>query len=213
MPPVPQTRQASRSTSESSGTPDILPKASLLGSREQYKDDVCTEGGRGSTTTPAGDSSSLTQSAQRNGLPGGGGSGSSPGKSSLAPDSRKALSRRSGETGVGRWETIPVSLRSPTPSEFGAEFHDPEMRQIQVLPDEVYQYLDDRGLEAYGVASDGNCLYRALTFGPQVSKHDLARKGDAGYLTALQHGNNALDYLNNQQLDEIRMGSDAQEFH
>ncbi len=206
MPPVPQTPQASRSTSESIGKYDTWPKASLESARKHGKD-VWFRYGRTRTKMEAKDTTRLPQTVRPPALSDEESSKLLPKKSPRGPNSRKALSRRTWETDVR--DVVPVSLRSPTPSEFGAEFHDPEMTGVRVLTPEIYRYLDDRHLEAFAVPNDGNCLFRALTFGPQISKHDLARKGDAGYLDALKQKSNPLDGLLAEELDEIRAGSSS----
>lgn len=103
---------------------------------------------------------------------------------------------------------VSIPYRSPTPSEFGEEFTRGSC-QVSELPTEVYKFLDERGLDAFAVPTDGNCLYHAITHGPAGSKHDIARKGTAGYITALREDNNVLDYLDDEQLDEMRTGTDA----
>src|SRR2546423_11349262 len=200
MPPVPQTPQTSRSTSENVGKYDTWPKANLEAARKHGKD-VWFIYGRTGTTMAAHHTTRLPQTVQPPVLSAEEGSELLPKKSPRGRNSRKALYRRTWETDFR--DVVPVSLRSPTPSEFGAEFHDPDMTGVRVLTPEIYRYLDDRHLEAFAVPNDGNCLFRALTFGPQVSKHDLARKGDAGYLDALKQNSNPLDGLLTEELDEI----------
>jgi hypothetical protein len=198
MPPVPQAPQASEPTCESIERSDTWPKSSLAASRKQCKD-KWIQNRKSETKFVVESAIRLTGTGQPQGVFDEEGSALLQAKSLAAPNSGKVLSKRT-------WENVPVSLRSPTPSEFGPEFHDPDMTRVSVLTPEIYQYLDNRGLEAFAVPNDGNCLYRALTFGPQVSKHDLARKGDAGYLTALQYHSNPLGYLSAEELDDIRRG-------
>ena len=100
------------------------------------------------------------------------------------------------------WFRIPH--RSPTPSEFGTEYHQEDYCLPQ-LPEEIVDFLDERGLEAYFVPADGNCLFRALTFGPDWSKHDLARTATAAYIEGLkQNGNDLANVLDDNHVEKIR---------
>ena len=52
-----------------------------------------------------------------------------------------------------------------------------------------------------------NCLYRALTFGPQWSKHHAARLGTAAYMNGLTQKDNFLTMaLDNEKIAGIREG-------
>lgn len=102
------------------------------------------------------------------------------------------------------WFRIPH--RSPTSSEFGTEYHQEDCCLPQ-LPEEIVNFLDERGLEAYFVPADGNCLFRAITFGPDWSKHDLARAATAAYIEGLkQNGNDLANILDDNHVEKIREG-------
>ena len=75
------------------------------------------------------------------------------------------------------------------------------------LPEKIIDFLAERGLEAYFVPPDGNCLFRALTFGPDWSKHDLARAATAAYIEGLkQNGNDLANVLDDNHVEKIREG-------
>lgn len=107
---------------------------------------------------------------------------------------------------------LDVPRRSPAASEFGDEYHE-EHTLVLDLPKKIVDYLDARNLEAYYVAADGNCLYRALTFGPEWSKHDLARTLTGSYLEGVQKGaGNVLSWTANEdQIKSIRKGKSDSE--
>jgi hypothetical protein len=99
---------------------------------------------------------------------------------------------------------IYVPNRSPSASVFGDEYH-VEDSIVAPLPKSIEEYLDERGLEAYFVPADGNCLFRALTFGPGWSKHDLARAATAAYLNGLKQSENDLaGVLDDDHIEKIR---------
>jgi hypothetical protein len=99
-----------------------------------------------------------------------------------------------------------IPNRSPTPSEFGSEYHQ-EDSYLPQLPGKIVDFLNERGLEAYFVPADGNCLFRALTFGPDWSKHDLARAATAAYIEGLkQNGNDLASILDDYHVEKIREG-------
>ena len=103
-------------------------------------------------------------------------------------------------------ELFRIPHRSPTPSEFGTEYHE-EDSYLPSLPEKIVEFLDERGLEAYFVPADGNCLFRALTFGPEWSKHDLARAATAAYIEGLkQDGNDLASILDDTHVEKIREG-------
>jgi hypothetical protein len=85
-----------------------------------------------------------------------------------------------------------ASCRSPAGSDFGEEYQHETDTWVGSLPPDVHDYLDRNGLEAHYVPADGNCLYRALTFGPQWSKHHAARLATAGYMSGLRQNGNGL---------------------
>ncbi len=102
------------------------------------------------------------------------------------------------------WFRIPH--RSPTPSEFGTEYRQEEF-YVPHMPEKIVDFLTERGLEAYFVPPDGNCLFRALTFGPNWSKHDLARAATAAYIEGLkQNGNDLASVLDDNHVEKIRKG-------
>jgi hypothetical protein len=99
---------------------------------------------------------------------------------------------------------IYVPYQSPSASVFGDEYR-VEDSIVASLPKNVEEYLNERGLEAYFVPADGNCLFRALTFGPGWSKHDLARVATAAYLSGLKQGENDLaGMLDDDHIEDIR---------
>jgi hypothetical protein len=101
---------------------------------------------------------------------------------------------------------IAVLESSPAHSDFGDEYHKKEDK-LRPLPQDVHDMLDQRGLEAYYVAPDGNCLYRALTFGPQWSKHHAARLGTAAYMNGLAQNDNFLTMaLDDKKIASVRKG-------
>jgi hypothetical protein len=103
-------------------------------------------------------------------------------------------------------ERILVPDSSPAKSDFGDEYHKDE-HEWNILPQNVQDTLDQRGLEAYYVAPDGNCLYRALTFGPQWSKHHAARLGTAAYMNGLMQEDNFLTVaLDDEKIASVREG-------
>lgn len=103
-------------------------------------------------------------------------------------------------------DTFRVPYKSPSPSEFGYEFHG-NGHNLRLLPEEVEEYLDEKGLEAYFVSPDGNCLFRALTYGPEWSKHDLARLAAAAYIFGLKQERNDLSQVfDDEQAEMIRIG-------
>lgn len=118
-------------------------------------------------------------------------------------DLRKLILKR-------HYGSVDVPLRSPTPSEFGDEYSQGTSK-VELLPPEVYKFLDEKGLEAYAVPGDGNCLYRAATLGPGESKHALARLATATRLGALREDSNPLDFVTDSQLNSIREGTYPQE--
>jgi hypothetical protein len=105
-----------------------------------------------------------------------------------------------------RSQYLCVPHRSPSPSDFGDEYHQ-EDGLIFALPKNIVDYLDGEDLEAYAVPADGNCLFRALTFGPEWSKHDLARACTGSYIYGLKQEKNVLsgcaDY---EQVNKIMTG-------
>jgi hypothetical protein len=107
---------------------------------------------------------------------------------------------------------LDVPHRSPAASEFGDEYHE-EGTLVVDLPKKIVDYLDARNFEAYYVAADGNCLYRALTFGPEWSKHDLARTLTGSYLEGVLKGaGNVLSWTANEdQIKSIRKGKSDSE--
>jgi hypothetical protein len=117
--------------------------------------------------------------------------------------------RSSGDDG---FPAFPVPHRSPSASVFGDEFHR-EDYVVARLPSNIQSYLDDRGLEAYFVPPDGNCLFRALTFGPEWSKHDLARAATAAYCGGLKQSDNVLAMLlDDAHVEKIRKGTPKMDF-
>jgi hypothetical protein len=79
---------------------------------------------------------------------------------------------------------------------------------IPRLPPNIQSYLDKKELEAFFVPADGNCLYRAVTFGPEWSPHRLGRGITAAYLDALrQSGNDLAQVVDDAQVEQIRRGS------
>jgi len=99
---------------------------------------------------------------------------------------------------------VPVSYRSPSPSDFGANDGKQWPRE---LPENILKYLDDHNWEAHYVVADGNCLYRALTYGPEWSKHDLARQGVVAHVAGLKQSNNYLGVLvKDNEVKEIAIG-------
>lgn len=107
-----------------------------------------------------------------------------------------------------------VPYSSPTPSEFGDDYHKQDC-VVSDLPGNIVKYLDAHGLEAYFVPADGNCLFRALTFGPEWSKHDLARAATALYLDGLfkeknadrKNRNDITDLMDVAQIKKIAKGN------
>ena len=99
-----------------------------------------------------------------------------------------------------------IPHRSPSPSEFGDEFGE-EDYILSDLPGEIQRHLDEKGLEAFFVPPDGNCLFRALTFGPEWTKHELARVATSSYISGLkQSGNDLAIYFDDEQVEKIRQG-------
>lgn len=97
-----------------------------------------------------------------------------------------------------------IPYRSPSASVFGDEYH-AEDSIVFPLPKNIEEYLAERGLEAYFVPADGNCLFRALTFGPEWNKHDLARAATAAYLGGLKQSRNDLArVLDDDHIEKIR---------
>ena len=86
---------------------------------------------------------------------------------------------------------IPAALDSPGPSEFGEEYEQ-GFGTSASLPKHLIDFLERQELEAYYVPGDGNCFYRAVTFGPEFSKHDLLRLGLAADLGSLKTSRNVL---------------------
>lgn len=102
---------------------------------------------------------------------------------------------------------VRVPFRSPAQSEFGGDEYHAEDSLVPPLPKHVHAYLDQLGLEAYFVPADGNCLYRALTFGPRWDQHRLARAATAAYLRGLKQDKNDLaSLITDDQIEEIRSG-------
>jgi hypothetical protein len=117
-----------------------------------------------------------------------------------------SLVKRSSHNVESGSRLICIPSRSPAKSEFGDEYRKDDYTWAR-LPQYVQDYLDERGLEAYYVAPDGNCLYRALTFGPQWSKHHAARLGTAAYMNGLSQKDNFLTMaLDDEKIAGIREG-------
>jgi hypothetical protein len=102
---------------------------------------------------------------------------------------------------------IKVQFHSPPPSQFGPEYvHEPV--DVRELPSKIHRYLDTQNLEAFYVPPDGNCLYRAATFGPEWTKHDLSRLGLAGYLSGPHPDNELRSFVTDEDIEEMsRRGS------
>lgn len=99
---------------------------------------------------------------------------------------------------------VPVSYRSPLPSDLGDNDGKEWPRE---LPENILKYLDEHNWEAHYVVADGNCLYRALTYGPEWTKHDLARQGVAAHVGGLKQSNNVLGVLvEDHEVKEIAKG-------
>jgi|SRR5277367_1730740 hypothetical protein len=107
-------------------------------------------------------------------------------------------------------QTLPgyilVPYRSPSPSEFG-DNGDEKYGLVKELPENILKYLDDHDLEAHYVVADGNCLYRALTYGPEWTKHGLARMGETAYLRGVKQSDNFLaEAVSKGDINEIDTG-------
>jgi hypothetical protein len=205
MPPIPQPRQATLWACESLETPKTKTNQPIAGSPSHFECRHRSQSISHTSVNPSEDGESLTISRRGNGHIDEQGLDSFPIQSSFSKATRRDSRRRIFKR---EWEAVPVAYRSPTPSDFGEET-DRRPLYVDVLPPEVYQYLDDRNLDAYAVPTDGNCLYRALLHGPKGSKHDLVRQGTAGYLEALRENNNVLSYLNDGQTEEIRTSTQS----
>lgn len=109
--------------------------------------------------------------------------------------------------------SVRVPNRSPARSEFGDEYRQEDVL-APFLPKHIQAYLRQNGLEAFLVPADGNCLYRALTFGPEWNRHRMARGATAGYLSGLKQDANILAMLlTDDQVEEIRQGIVTPESH
>jgi len=121
----------------------------------------------------------------------------------------KATGSRASPQGLGGSADGPiwVSLTSPSPSEFGQEFKSNEFGSCNPLPKHILQFLDKNELKPFYVAADGNCFYRAATFGPNFSKHDLLRVAVARALTGSSSRLNLLgETVSAEQVEDIATG-------
>jgi len=101
---------------------------------------------------------------------------------------------------------VPVPYRSPSPSDLGDNDGE-EWGVARELPENILKYLDDHNWEAHYVVADGNCLYRALTYGPEWTRHDLARQGVAAHVAGLKQSNNVLgEFVGDDEVKEIEKG-------
>ena len=126
-------------------------------------------------------------------------------KNSLKTTVSKANPQRSGSGSADG--PIWVSLTSPRPSEFGHEFKSKEFGSCSPLPKHILQFLDKNELKPFYVAADGNCFYRAATFGPNFSKHDLLRVAVARALTGSSSRLNLLgETVSAEQVEDIATG-------
>ena len=101
---------------------------------------------------------------------------------------------------------VRVPYRSPSASVFGEDDGE-EYGIVQEPPRNIQTYLGEHGWEVHYVLADGNCLWRALTYGPHFTKHDLARQADAAYLRGLKQKDNILStLLSKEEVEEIGTG-------
>jgi len=89
---------------------------------------------------------------------------------------------------------IPAAYGSPTPSEFGEGFKQGSGTAAP-LPKHIVDFLETQDLEAFYVPGDGNCFYRAATFGPRFSKHDVLRLAVAAHLGSAKMPGNVIGSL------------------
>jgi hypothetical protein len=106
--------------------------------------------------------------------------------------------------------SISVPYKSPTPSDFGEPQLGPHGNNVgatKLLPPDILEYLNNRELEAHLVCPDGNCLYRAITYGPKFPSHRVARLAAAGYIDGiLDPGENSVLRPTKEDENWIRKG-------
>ena len=123
---------------------------------------------------------------------------------------------RNPSTGLGNYNSFPsLDALSPRPIlpeiktrlPISDKKYGEDELKVAKLPSHIQSYLDKLGLEAYYVPGDGNCLYRAVTFGPEWSPHQLARQMTAAYLNGIkQVGNDLACTVTDDQVEKIREG-------
>jgi len=100
--------------------------------------------------------------------------------------------------------TVSVPQEPPNPNDDFRHWGIP----YKGLPSRIEDVLERDNLEAFWVAGDGNCLYRATAYGPRWRKFDLGRAATAAYLEALQMGpyNSLSGMVDDAQIKKIATG-------
>ena len=100
---------------------------------------------------------------------------------------------------------VAVPQQSPTRSVF--EDNGEEWGYALELPNDILKYLESRNWEAFYVPPDGNCLYRALTYGPEFTAHGGGRDSTGAYLSGMKQKDNVLAHtVTHEEIKEIQTG-------
>lgn len=101
---------------------------------------------------------------------------------------------------------VAVPYKSPSPSVFGNDDSE-EYGFAAEPPENIRRYLDDHNWEVHYVVPDGNCLYRALTYGPESTRHGHARDSTGAILDGIKQPGNILGTMvTKDEIEEIRTG-------